>query len=61
MASFADAGGQTVRSTLRQRDLQDTCRRVHRIEQFQEKWKPLFRPELRPTEEMERFIDSTER
>jgi hypothetical protein len=28
-------------------------------EQFQEKWKPLFPPELRPINELERIIDST--
>jgi hypothetical protein len=29
-----------------------------RLEQFQEKWEPVFRPELRKNKEIEHFCDS---
>jgi hypothetical protein len=31
------------------------------IEQFQEKWEPVFRPELRQNKQLEQFIDSMKR
>jgi hypothetical protein len=31
------------------------------LEQFQEKWKPVFRPELRQTKERERFTVAVKR
>ena len=31
------------------------------LEQFQEKWEPVFRPELRPNKELERIIGSVKR
>jgi hypothetical protein len=34
------------------------ARQLCPLEQFQEKWKPVFRPELRENKEMERFHDS---
>ncbi|WP_425482689.1 hypothetical protein [Chelativorans xinjiangense] len=31
------------------------------LEQFQEKWKPVFRPELRQNNNLDQFIDSMKR
>ncbi len=31
------------------------------LEQFQEKWEPIFRPELRQNKELDHFIDSMKR
>jgi hypothetical protein len=31
------------------------------LEQFQEKWEPVFRPELRQNKELDQFIDSVKR
>jgi hypothetical protein len=45
---------------LAARDLQ-ARREAGHLEQFQEKWKPVFRPELRQNKEIERIIDSMKR
>ena len=37
------------------------CRKARRLEQFQEKWGPVFRPELRQDKKLEWFIDSMKR
>ena len=37
-----------------------TDKRFH-LEQFQEKWEPIFRPELRKNKYLERIIDSMKR
>ena len=43
------------------KDILASFLRISRLEQIQEKWKPLFRPDLRLTKELERFRESRKR
>ena len=55
-----NAGSVVLRRRLVERPvhLGNDCRRRGELEQFQEKWTPVFRPELRKNKEIEHFRDS---
>jgi hypothetical protein len=62
-----DSGGALSgeRARCRRRILLDnnakTIAMRYELEQFQEKWKPVFRPELRQNNTLDRIIDSVKR